>query len=281
MKCSPAKGDKAYLIQGYETWLGPKDRVEETWRMPLRKIVISQWLLELGEALGARQLTCIPNGIDQQLYRVLQPIQQRPRQIVMVCSRVPLKGAKDGIAALELARQQFPDLKVVLFGNSYRPSWVPGWMSYYADPPQELIVCQPYRRSSRLLSPHWMEGFGLPAVEAACCGCALVATDNEGHREYIRDGVTGLLSPPKDPQELARNLCALLADDDLRIRLALAANHFVQRYDWQRSADLLESFLVGTLKHKPVRGQHVVFGSQPSGNATPLRTLDARQTISD
>lgn len=260
MKCSAIKGEKVYLIQGYETWLGPQNLVDETWRLPLRKIVISRWLLRLGDALGAQQLTYIPNGIDRQHYRVLQPIEHRPRQVVMVCSHVPLKGTKDGIAALELAKQQFPALQVVLFGNSYRPQWIPKWMSYYANPSQAFIVERLYNGSSILLSPSWMEGFGLPPVEAASCGCALVATDNDGHREYIHNGVTGLLSAPKDPQALGQNLCALLADDDLRTRLALAANRFVQRYDWQRSANLMEAFLLQTLKRRPRRDETIPAG---------------------
>ena len=137
-----------------------------------------------------------------------------------------------------------------MFGNSYRPSWVPDWMTYKSDPPQEEIVERFYNGSSIMVSPSLTEGFGLPAVEAASCGCALVATDNDGHREYVKHGDTGLLSPPKDPQALANNICALLGDDELRIRLAHAANTFVKQYTWQHSTDLMESFLVETARRK-------------------------------
>jgi glycosyltransferase involved in cell wall biosynthesis len=170
----------------------------------------------------------------------------------MMCSHVPFKASRDGLAALEIAKQQFPDLKVVLFGSSYRPLWVPGWMTYKSDPPQNEIVDRFYNGSSIMVSPSLTEGFGLPAVEAACCGCALVATDTDGHREYVTHGDTGLLSPPQDPRALASNICALLADDALRIRLARAANTFVKQYSWQRSADLMESFLLETAQRKPL-----------------------------
>src|ERR1700730_14476419 len=80
MECSSAKGEKCYLIQHYETWMGPKELVDETWRMPLRKIVIAQWLLDLGESLGAHSLTHIPNGIDHKQYQITQPTERRPRQ---------------------------------------------------------------------------------------------------------------------------------------------------------------------------------------------------------
>ena len=252
MKCSPSKGAKSYLIQHYETWMGPKDLVDQTWRLPIRKVVISKWLLELGHQLGGDSFTYIPNGIDHSHYRLIRPIEARPRQVAMMCSYVPFKASRDGIAALEIAKQRFPDLKVVLFGNSYRPSWVPSWMTYESDPPQQKIVDLVYNGSSIMVSPSLTEGFGLPAVEAASCGCALVATDNDGHREYIKHGDTGLLSPPQDPQALAANICALLADDDMRVRLARSANAFVKQYSWQRSTDLMEAFLFETVQHKPL-----------------------------
>jgi D-inositol-3-phosphate glycosyltransferase len=70
-----------------------------------------------------------------------------------------------------------------------------------------------------------------------------VTTDTGGFREYIEDGITGLLSPPKDPARLAENLCTLLGNDELRYRLAAAANKAVMQFDWEQSTDLLERFL--------------------------------------
>jgi len=187
-KCSSAKGEKCYLIQHYETWMGPEALVDETWRMPLRKVVIARWLLDLGKTLGAHSVTYVPNGIDHNRYRLTQSIEGRPRQVVMMCSHVGFKRSEDGIAALQLAKSQFPDLRVVLFGNSYRPSWVPEWMIYEQDPPQDHIVEQLYNGSSIMLSPSLAEGFPLPPAEGAACGCAVVATDIGGHREYLENG---------------------------------------------------------------------------------------------
>jgi len=169
----------------------------------------------------------------------------------MMCSHVAFKGSKDGIAALQLARKEFPDLLVVLFGNGYRPPWVPEWMSFTQDPPQQDLVEQFYNGSSIMLSPSLAEGFPLPPAEGAACGCAVVATDIGGHREYIENGVTGLLSPPRDATALARNLCMLLADDNLRIRLAQTANESIKRFTWERSTDLLEAFVSQAVDRRP------------------------------
>jgi len=243
MECSSSKGAKCYLIQHYETWQGPQNLVDETWRAPLRKVVISKWLAQLGEGLGAGEIARIPIGIDHQVYRLRHPIAQRRRQVAMMFSYVPFKRSADGIKALKIAKQQFPDLQVILFGVASRRPPIPGWMTYLQDPPQQHLVENVLNTSSIVLSPSLAEGFGLPPAEGAACGCAMVATDSGGVRDFIIHGKTGLLSPPENPETLARNLCLLLANDDLRIRLAEAGRAFIAGFSWDRSTDLLESFL--------------------------------------
>lgn len=252
LRCPEEMGEKFYLVQGYETWMKSKSFVDATWRMPLRKVVIARWLLEKGKDLGASDVTYIPNAIDHDRYKCLAPVRERPRQIAMLFSAVPLKGAKDGIKALEIVRRSYPDLKAVFFGAGRRQSWVPKWITYYRNPPQSFIVEQIYNRSSIFLSPSWSEGFPLPPAEAAACGCAIVAAENGGIREYVEHGVTGLLSPPKDASALAANLGRLLENDGLRVRLAKAAGAAIRRFDWERSTNLLESFIEVSQSLEPV-----------------------------
>jgi len=270
LQCSKAKGEKFYLIQGYETWMGPKHAVDQTWLSRTRKVVVAQWLFELGNSLGASYLTHIPNAVDHSRYRVIRPIAQRPRQVVMPISWVGIKGSEDGLKALEIAKLNYPDLQVVLFGNSRRPPWVPAWMTHHQDPEQKRIIEDFYNGSSIILSPSLTEGFPLPPAEGAACGCAIVATDIGGHREYVENGVTGLLSPPSDPLALAQNLCRLLGDDDLRIRLAHAANQRIRQFTWQRSATLLEELLTGVVHPRSDELRLTSIGAEPA-MSTPLQ----------
>jgi len=249
LECAPSKGEKCYLIQHYEVWMGPKELVDETWRAPLHKVVIARWLMELGESMGCNDLSYIPNAIDSR-YRVVRPIEQRRQRVVMMCSSLSFKGSSDGIKALEISKKQFPNMEVVLFGQGRRAPWVPRWMSYMRNPPQSMIIEHFYNGSSIFLGPSLAEGFPLPPAEAAACGCAIVATDIGGHRDYLENNVTALLSPPKNPEALARNLCHLLGNDDLRIRLARAVNNFIGGFSWETSADLLERFLRRVLRQE-------------------------------
>jgi glycosyltransferase involved in cell wall biosynthesis len=244
LKCSGSKGEKCYLIQGYEVWQGPKDLVDATWRAPLHKVVIAKWLLALGADLGCTELTYIPNAVNHERYRLVHPIEGRGRQVAMLFAPGRIKGAAEGIEALKIAKTRYPDLKAVFFSASRRLPIVPDWVDFYRNPAQEFIINEIYNKSQIFLAPSWTEGSPLPPAEAACCGCALVTTDIDGFREYIEDGVTGLMSPAKDSARLAENLCTVLGNDELRQRLATAANKAIMRFDWEQSTDLLERFLM-------------------------------------
>src|SRR5262249_27348150 len=149
-------------------------------------------------------------------------------------SKVPVKGAVDGIEALRMARERFPGLEGVVFGQPRLRPRIPRWIEYHSNPAQDFIIRELYNKSSIFLCSSWSEGYALPPAEAAACGCAIVATDNGGIREYVEHGVTGLLSAPKDPEALAENLCLLLGNDDLRIRMAKACHTFVRGLSWDR-----------------------------------------------
>ena len=257
LECPESKGKKCYLIQGYETWQGPKEFVDATWRAPLHKVVIAKWLLEVGKDLGCEDLAYIPNAIDHDRYRLDYPVEDRARQVAMLFSTSSIKGSAEGIAALEIAKKKYPDLKALFFSTHRRTSSVPDWVQYYRNPPQDFIINEIYNKSQIFLAPSWTEGYGFPPAEAACCGCALVATDIGGFREYMQNGVTALLSPPKDSAGLAENLCLLLENDELRWRLAKAANKSVTQFNWERSTDLLERFLARVRQSEELRAQPV------------------------
>lgn len=80
---------------------------------------------------------------------------------------------------------------------------------------------------------------GLPVVlmEAMASGLAVVASDLSGIPELVEDGVTGLLTPPGDPERLATALALLARDPVLRKRLGAAGRERVRaEYDQAASA---------------------------------------------
>jgi glycosyltransferase involved in cell wall biosynthesis len=77
------------------------------------------------------------------------------------------------------------------------------------------------------------EGWGLTLTEAAACGTPAVATDVNGHRSSVVDGVTGVLAPL---DRLGDAIADVLLDDVLRARLGAAALARARTLTWESSA---------------------------------------------
>ena len=93
--------------------------------------------------------------------------------------------------------------------------------------------------------PSLYEPFGLVALEALACGVPVIAAAVGGLREIVLDGECGLLVPPGDAATLARALHLLLADEALRLRLAVGARLRAQGFSLQRRSHELLELLLG------------------------------------
>jgi glycosyltransferase involved in cell wall biosynthesis len=71
------------------------------------------------------------------------------------------------------------------------------------------------------------EGTPVALIEAMAAGVPVLSTDVGGVGDLIRHGQTGWLVPPGDPPALAQAIRTLLAQPDLRQRLAVAARPVV------------------------------------------------------
>jgi glycosyltransferase involved in cell wall biosynthesis len=235
-----AAGKPAYLIQHYEDWAGDRDRVDATWRLPMRKLFVAEWLLQLARDKGCSQgeLALVPNAIDHEVFTVETRPMRRGARVAMLYGESPWKGAAEGFAALERVKREIPELEVELFGVWNAPEALPAWMRYRRDPSRTELRAL-LNRSAAFLCPSWSEGWGLPGAEALAAGCALVSTDNGGVRDYARDGCEALLAPPRDAEALAGQLLRVLKDDALRQRLIAAGQRSVNGFRWERSTSAL------------------------------------------
>ena len=236
------KGRKYYLIQDMEDWSGSKDRVLATWQLPMRKIVISKWLQDIAEQVGQAS-TYIPNGLDFSAFDVDNGFDKRTsHSVLMLNHHLERKGISDGLAALDIARQNYPDLEVTLFGVP-KGRLLPKWITYYRTPDQKKLR-ELYNKTAIFLAPSRSEGWGLTASEAMMCGAAVVGTDIGGHREFMVDGFTALLAPARDPAALAERLLVLLSNFDLRVNIARNGHQFIQRFTWDKAVDAFEATLL-------------------------------------
>lgn len=249
---SNRKGEKFYFIQHYETWSGPKERVDKTWLFPLKKIVIANWLKELGEELGAENLKVVPNAIEHKKFFLTNKIENRPHKVAMLYHYSDWKGSAEGIKALEIVKEKVPELQAVLFGVPERGPEIPDWIEYIQTPEQEILRDYIYNQSSIFLCASWSEGWGLPASEAMACGCAVVSTENGGVRDFAIHNETALLSPIKDSHQLANHILQLINDSDQQVRMAYSGYKYIQKFNYQNSSTEFEKYLIENYRNNNI-----------------------------
>ena len=79
-----------------------------------------------------------------------------------------------------------------------------------------------------LVAPATAEGFGRTLVEAMLVGTPVVASDDAGHREAIRNGKTGRLIAPDNAEGFADAVMALLRDQGMRLEITRQAADFAR-----------------------------------------------------
>jgi len=99
-------------------------------------------------------------------------------------------------------------------------------------------VADAYERAEIVVVPSRGEGFGMVALEAAERGRAVIASAVGGLPEIVDDGVTGVLVPPGDVEQLAAAIAGLAVDPQRSGALGAAARERALReFTLERCAD--------------------------------------------
>jgi glycosyltransferase involved in cell wall biosynthesis len=98
-----------------------------------------------------------------------------------------------------------------------------------------------YAGALAVVTPSYLEGFGLPPLEAAGYGTAAVVSDLPCFAETLGDAA--LRVPAGDAGALADALLRIGRDETLRARLGAAARERAALYTWPRAATALHALL--------------------------------------
>jgi glycosyltransferase involved in cell wall biosynthesis len=209
------------------------------------------------KAAARARLELVRNGIDPGRFRPHPHPPGVPPLIMAVGRLVETKGFHDLVKACACLRQEGWACKCLIIGEGPEADRL---QKMVADlkledrvelpgqlPPEALL---PYfQRADLLAMPACVRNNdrdGIPTVliEAMAMEIPVVATRVSGIPELVRDGETGLLVDPDDPEALAQALARLLADGGLARRLAVAGRELVAaEFNLQRSAArMLELF---------------------------------------
>jgi len=101
-------------------------------------------------------------------------------------------------------------------------------------PHDELLALM--ARADVFVLPSAPEGFGLVYAEALSQGTPVVACRDEGPADFVDDGVSGLLVPPRDLDAVVTAVDGLLADPERARTMAAAGRKRVLKLTWERNA---------------------------------------------
>ncbi|MEM1115791.1 MAG: glycosyltransferase family 4 protein [Bacteroidota bacterium] len=239
------QGKGFYLLQHDERHL--TEAAASTWQLPLVRIAVARWIADTVEAEGAPVAGVVPNAVDLEHFQPRVPPEERRARVVALYHRLPSKGPDILIETLRRLRERLPAIEADVISARPPRHRLPSWVDVHIRPEADRLA-DLYNRAAVCLHTSRLEGWGLVPMEAAACGCAVVATESRGVNEYLHPGRSMLQVPVDDVEGLAASVVELIEDSSRRRVIAQAGRDDVARFSWDASTDALEQIL---LDHAP------------------------------
>jgi len=237
-----------------------------------RKVTVDAMCLqEIWQNLGipASRIKLIPFGVDLNVFHqypqrssIRKSLQIRESDIVVMSTRPFYNHKYDVetlIRAIPLIVRKHGNVKFVLKGSGPLENYLKrlaeklGVTSYvrfiglvpYDDIPKHLSAADIY------VSTCFIDTTSVSLLEAMACKLAPVVTDIPGNREWVADGVNGLLFSPSNPEALAEKITHMVENPQLREQFGERCLQIVeQRASWDKCFSDMEDIYESLLKEE-------------------------------
>ncbi|MBA7620644.1 D-inositol-3-phosphate glycosyltransferase [subsurface metagenome] len=202
------------------------------------------------EAIGAKNIEVIPNGIDLARFKGLD--RQRSRQkpglgnefVVMTIARLEsVKGIEYLIRAISKLKEASPqsiNIKLVIVGDGSERENLESLsaklglterVKFLGQIPNEKIP-EYLAEADCFCLPSLREGFGIVILEAQAAGIPVIGTKVGGILDLIEDDKTGILVESKNPEAISRAISKIYANPDFVQNLVQNARINLEKYNW-------------------------------------------------
>ena len=243
-------------------------------RLPRKVLAVSKtardYLLKNG--LKSDKVEVIFSGIDKEKlegknafegFREEWHLQNGVKLVGCMGRIIPQKGQKSFLLAIPKVIDQYPETFFLLIGDLY-----PGEGEYKEEllgivkkmGMEDKVKFTGFRREigdairslDIVVFPSVApESFGLAILEAMVLGKPVIASNLEGVRELIEDGVTGFLTEPGSPEQIADRIIDLLGNKDLYDRIRKKALEQASRFPVENYVASMErAFREAALKER-------------------------------
>ena len=194
------------------------------------------------------------NGIDMAYFDRTEEVMKKAESIrekdcitfCFVGRIVGDKGMNELAEAFARLEKEFPSCRLLLVGDfeekldpvlpETKRMFLENSRVTFAGWQQDI---RPYLAASDIfVFPSYREGFPNVVLQAGAMGLPSIVTDINGSSEIIRDGVNGVIIPPRDTEALWKAMRDMLTDEAARRKMAANARNLIgSRYDrtflWQ------------------------------------------------
>jgi glycosyltransferase involved in cell wall biosynthesis len=190
----------------------------------------------------------VPLGVDAEAFTPGAVDGAGERYVLAVGALHPLKGHDLVVQAVGMLPEPRPRLVVVGDRGGTEPALrrraaaVGVTLDVRRGLPFAEVVAL-YRGAAVVACGQVREPFGLVPLEAMACAKPVVAVDEGGFRETVRDGETGLLVE-RNPAAMAAALARVIDDPALAARLGAAGRQDAERrWTWERTTAAFDALL--------------------------------------
>jgi UDP-glucose:tetrahydrobiopterin glucosyltransferase len=191
--------------------------------------------------VDAAKARIIPGAVDTDEFRFRA---EAEAMLVWVARISPEKGLEDAISAAQEA-----GLPLHVCGKIQDEAY---WRGIAESVPAGAMVYRGFlrhcelsdvvgRAAAMLVTPKWVEAFGLTVIEALACGTPVIAYDRGGPAEIVEHGKSGFLTPAGDTGAMAAAVASVSALD------RGAARRRAEMFSVARLADRVEEWITAVL----------------------------------
>jgi glycosyltransferase involved in cell wall biosynthesis len=126
-----------------------------------------------------------------------------------------------------------------------------GWARLLVRPPRKEVLSALYSMAEAFVFPSWIEGFGIPLLEAMRCGAPVIASDRGSIPEVVGDAA--LIMDAEDAAALTHYLTTLLASPSARSHWQAKGLERSERFTWSQAAEQTLNVYERALQSTPLR----------------------------
>jgi len=225
-----------YLAQSYEPLLCAKLQekysplvrdiksrlIALTYRLPFRRIAVSSWVRN--HIKGSMMV--IPNGIDADFFFPAEEQQTKNKFVVGAIGRTQkVKGFDVFLKAVQ-SLLSHPEFEIHVLSDELQ---IPPPGTKLIQPQSDEDIRSFYQACDVFVFPSFLEGFGLPPLEAMACGTPVILSDSGGVREYAH-AENALIVPVNDSGAILEAVMNLYRHPEIRQELREAGLETAQQY---------------------------------------------------